>query len=191
MSISARTRITTLGAALVLGAIVAGCGGSTPAATTAPTAVATAEPVVSAAPATPVVAPTELPKKLCLVIPAKIEGVKINNPALKGTIAPIIALVAGKPICVLGNGGTPVGDIDMSKTTVLRIGVGKKAAVRPGDLVGAITGEAGIESKYVGAISVQHDHSTVQVPADIADRIMLALKKTTIRGKKVDVKIDK
>jgi ATP-dependent RNA helicase DeaD len=79
----------------------------------------------------------------------------------------------------------------MSKTTVLRIGVGKKAAVRPGDLVGAITGEAGIESKYVGAISVQHDHSTVQVPADIADRIMLALKKTTIRGKKVDVKIDK
>ena len=86
--------------------------------------------------------------------------------------------------------GAPVGDIDMSKTTVLRIGVGKKAAVRPGDLVGAITGEAGIESKYLGAIKVQHDHSLVEVPAAIADRIITALKKTTIRGKSVDVKIE-
>jgi ATP-dependent RNA helicase DeaD len=86
--------------------------------------------------------------------------------------------------------GAPVGNIDMSKTTVLRIGVGKKAAVRPGDLVGAITGEAGIESKYLGAIKVQHDHSLVEVPAEIADRIITALKKTTIRGKSVDVKIE-
>ena len=87
--------------------------------------------------------------------------------------------------------GAPVGNIDMSKTTVLRIGVGKKAAVRPGDLVGAITGEAGIESKYLGAIKVQHDHSLVQVPEQMADRIITALKKTTIRGKSVDVRIDK
>ena len=87
--------------------------------------------------------------------------------------------------------GAPTGDVDMSKTTVLRIGVGKKAAVRPGDLVGAITGEAGIESKYLGAIKVQHDHSLVEVPAQLAERIMGALKKTTIRGKSVDVKIDK
>ena len=86
--------------------------------------------------------------------------------------------------------GAPVGDIDMSKTTVLRIGVGKKAAVRPGDLVGAITGEAGIESKYLGAIKVQHDHSLVEVPAQIADRIIAALKKTTIRGTSVDVKFE-
>ena len=56
--------------------------------------------------------------------------------------------------------------------------------------VGAITGEAGIESKYLGAIKVQHDHSLVEVPAAIADRIITALKKTTIRGKSVDVKIE-
>ncbi len=87
--------------------------------------------------------------------------------------------------------GAPTGDVDMSKTTVLRIGVGKKAAVRPGDLVGAITGEAGIESKYLGAIKVQHDHSLVQVPQQLADRIITALKSTTIRGKSVEVRIDK
>jgi len=87
--------------------------------------------------------------------------------------------------------GAPTGDVDMSKTTVLRIGVGKKAAVRPGDLVGAITGEAGIESKFLGAIKVQHDHSLVQVPQQLAERIITALKSTTIRGKSVDVRIDK
>jgi ATP-dependent RNA helicase DeaD len=85
----------------------------------------------------------------------------------------------------------PTGNVDMSKTTVLRIGVGKKAAVRPGDLVGAITGEAGIQSKYLGTIRVAHDHSFVQVPEQLADRIIAALKKTTIRGKSVDVRIDK
>ena len=79
----------------------------------------------------------------------------------------------------------------MSRTTVLRIGVGKKAAVRPGDLVGAITGEAGIESKYLGAIRVAHDHSLVQVPEQLADRIIAALKKTTIRGKSVDVRVER
>ncbi len=87
--------------------------------------------------------------------------------------------------------GAPAGDVDMSRTTVLRIGVGKKAAVRPGDLVGAITGEAGIESKYLGAIRVNHDHSLVQVPEQLAERIIAALKKTTIRGKSVDVRVDK
>jgi ATP-dependent RNA helicase DeaD len=87
--------------------------------------------------------------------------------------------------------GAPVGDVDMSKMTTLRLGVGKKAAVRPGDLVGAITGEAGIESKYLGAIRIQHDHSFVDVPQQISERIITALKKTTIRGKAVDVKIEK
>ncbi len=84
----------------------------------------------------------------------------------------------------------PAGDIDMSRITVLRIGVGKKAAVRPGDLVGAITGEAGIQSKYLGAIKIAHEHSLVEVPQQMAEHIMESLRKTTIRGKAVDVRIE-
>jgi ATP-dependent RNA helicase DeaD len=78
-------------------------------------------------------------------------------------------------------------NVDLSKTAVLRIGVGKRAGVRPGDLVGAIAGEAGIPSRLIGAIKVEHDHSFVQVPAELADKIAGALKKTTIRGKRVEV----
>jgi len=78
-------------------------------------------------------------------------------------------------------------NVDLSKTAVLKIGVGKRAGVRPGDLVGAIAGEAGIPSRLIGAIKVEHDHSFVQVPAELFEKISGALKKTTIRGKRVDV----
>jgi ATP-dependent RNA helicase DeaD len=81
-------------------------------------------------------------------------------------------------------------NVDLSKTAVLRIGVGKRAGVRPGDLVGAIAGEAGIPSRLIGAIKVEHDHSLVQVPAELAEKIAGALKKTTIRGKRVEVRTD-
>ncbi|TAK17111.1 MAG: DEAD/DEAH box helicase [Acidobacteria bacterium] len=80
--------------------------------------------------------------------------------------------------------------VDLSDIAVLRIGVGKKAGVGPGDLVGAIAGEAGIPSRLIGAIRVAHDHSLVQVPAQLFDQIAGALKKATIRGKRVDVSRD-
>jgi ATP-dependent RNA helicase DeaD len=82
-------------------------------------------------------------------------------------------------------------NVDLSKTAVLRIGVGKRAGVRPGDLVGAIAGEAGIPSRLIGAIKVEHDHSFVQVPEQLFDQISGALKKTTIRGKRVEVSREK
>ena len=77
--------------------------------------------------------------------------------------------------------------VDLSQVAVMRLSIGKKAGVRPGDLVGAIAGEAGIPSRLIGAIKVEHDHSLVQVPAEIFEQISGALKKATIRGKRVDV----
>jgi ATP-dependent RNA helicase DeaD len=87
-------------------------------------------------------------------------------------------------------GSTAHDNVDMTKIAVLRLGVGKKAGIRPGDLVGAIAGEAGIPSRLIGGIRVSHDHSLVQVPAELFDDIASALKKTTIRGKRVDVSRD-
>jgi ATP-dependent RNA helicase DeaD len=81
--------------------------------------------------------------------------------------------------------------IDTSKIAVLHINAGKKAGVRPGDLVGAITGEAGIESRFLGAIRVAYDHSLVQVPEALFDRIVAAMRKTTLRGQKIDVRRDR
>jgi ATP-dependent RNA helicase DeaD len=70
----------------------------------------------------------------------------------------------------------------------LFIGAGRRAGIRPGDLVGAITGEAGVESRVVGSIEIADRFSLVEVPDELADDIIKALRATTIRGKPVMVR---
>jgi ATP-dependent RNA helicase DeaD len=73
----------------------------------------------------------------------------------------------------------------------LFIGAGRNEGIRPGDLVGAITGEAGVPSRSLGAIEIADKFSLVEVPDALADRIIAALKATKIRGKKVNVRREK
>ena len=71
------------------------------------------------------------------------------------------------------------------------IALGKKAGVRPGDLVGAIANEAGIDSRDIGAIEIADRFSLVEVPDLAAEDIITALQKTTIRGKRVMARRDR
>ena len=75
--------------------------------------------------------------------------------------------------------------------TVLRLNVGKNAGVRPGDLVGAITGEARVDSEVIGAIKVAEAYSLVEVASPVVDRVLKALRGATIRGQRVEVKTDR
>jgi ATP-dependent RNA helicase DeaD len=79
------------------------------------------------------------------------------------------------------------GEPASGRMTLLRISVGKEASVRPADLVGAIAGEAGVPSRVIGAIKVHDDYSLVEVPEELAERIIEALRRTKIRGNKVTV----
>jgi ATP-dependent RNA helicase DeaD len=73
----------------------------------------------------------------------------------------------------------------------LFIGAGREAGIRPGDLVGAITGEAGVDSRDLGAIEIADRFALIEVPDSRADEIIAALRATTIRGKKVTVRRDR
>ena len=75
--------------------------------------------------------------------------------------------------------------------TRIYIGAGRKAGVRPADLVGAIANEAQIDSKSIGAIEIADRYSLVEVPEEIADDIIGALRETTIKGKRVPVRRDR
>jgi len=75
--------------------------------------------------------------------------------------------------------------------TRLFIGAGRKAGIRPGDLVGAITGEAGVTSKSLGAIEIADNFSLVDVSEDVADQILKAMKGASLRGKKVTIRRDR
>ena len=68
------------------------------------------------------------------------------------------------------------------------VGAGRRAGIRPGDLVGAITGESGLESRSIGAIEINDAFSLVEVPDDRADDVIAALRGTKLRGQKVTVR---
>ena len=87
-----------------------------------------------------------------------------------------------------GGGGRIEDEGPMAR---LFVGAGRQAGIRPGDLVGAITGEAGVTSRSVGAIQIADKFSLVEVPENLADEIIAALKATTIRGKKIPVRRDR
>lgn len=67
------------------------------------------------------------------------------------------------------------------------IGMGRADGLRPGDLVGAISNEAGLESSKIGVIDIHEKNSFVEVPAGVADGVVQVLSNTKLRNKKVKV----
>ena len=70
---------------------------------------------------------------------------------------------------------------DDSNMVTLKVNVGRAQGAGPGDLVGAIAGECGIPGKSVGRITIGNTDSTVQVPSDMADKVI----QTMSSGKKI------
>jgi ATP-independent RNA helicase DbpA len=70
----------------------------------------------------------------------------------------------------------------------LYISGGRKEKVRPGDILGALTGEAGrLSAADVGKIEI-HDHfSYVAVSAHLADTALERLRNGRIKGRKFKV----
>jgi ATP-dependent RNA helicase DeaD len=99
---------------------------------------------------------------------------------------PAVSMTRGAPRAPTRDRSAPGDDV-----VRLFIGAGRQAGIRPGDLVGAITGEAGIASRELGAIEIAERFALVEVPASRADAIIRALRSTTIRGKKVPVRRDR
>jgi ATP-dependent RNA helicase DeaD len=81
--------------------------------------------------------------------------------------------------------GSPV---DRGGWVRLYVGGGRRSGLRPGDLVGAITNEAGVPGGVIGAIHINDDFSLVDVREDAADHIVHALQDAAIRGKKMEVR---
>ncbi|HEU4571421.1 MAG TPA: DbpA RNA binding domain-containing protein, partial [Candidatus Limnocylindrales bacterium] len=59
------------------------------------------------------------------------------------------------------------------------------------DLVGAITGEAGLPGSSIGAIQITDTYSLVEVPDDVADDVVRALRSATIKGRRIQVRRDR
>ena len=81
-------------------------------------------------------------------------------------------------------GDTGAGEDGMVR---LFINIGKKQRVRPGDILGAIDGESGMDGKLIGTIDKYDKYKFVEVPREYAREVLNAMKNVKIKGKTVAV----
>ncbi len=72
--------------------------------------------------------------------------------------------------------------------TRLFFGVGRRRGIRPGDIVGAITGEARIPGDAIGAIEIADQFSLVEVADEFAEQVIRAMGRANIKGRPVGVR---
>ena len=70
-----------------------------------------------------------------------------------------------------------------------RIEVGHDHGVKPGNIVGAIANEAGIDSKHMGRIQINDDYSTIDLPAGMPKDIYDDLKSVRVAGQKLNISV--
>ena len=68
-----------------------------------------------------------------------------------------------------------------------RIEVGRQHNVKPGNIVGAIANEAGLDAKFIGHIDIQDNYSFVGLPKDMPQDVFLDLKKTRVCGQRLNI----
>ncbi|MBT3816011.1 MAG: DEAD/DEAH box helicase [Methylococcales bacterium] len=70
-----------------------------------------------------------------------------------------------------------------------RLEVGKNDGVEPGNIVGAIANETGLEGDLIQKIKIFDDHSTVDLPEGMPRSLFRSLKKVWVSGKQLNASI--
>jgi len=69
-----------------------------------------------------------------------------------------------------------------------RIEVGHVHGVKPGNIVGAIANEAGLESRFIGRIDIRDDFSILDLPAEMPADLLSHLKKVWVSGQQLQMR---
>ncbi|GGX43948.1 DEAD/DEAH box helicase [Saccharospirillum salsuginis] len=76
-------------------------------------------------------------------------------------------------------------DYDANK---YRLDVGRKDGVQPGNIVGAIANEAGIEGRFINNISIFDNYTLVDLPTGMPKEIFEQLRKTRVKGRPLNLR---
>jgi ATP-dependent RNA helicase DeaD len=68
-----------------------------------------------------------------------------------------------------------------------RIEVGRNQGIKAGNIVGAITNEAGLDSKHIGKIDINQEFSLVDLPFGMPTDVFTLLKKTRINSHQMEI----
>jgi ATP-dependent RNA helicase DeaD len=75
-------------------------------------------------------------------------------------------------------------DRDMER---FRIEVGNKHEVKPNNIVGAIANEAGVDSQYIKNVTINEDHSILDLPIGMPRDLFRELKKVWVAGQQLQI----
>jgi ATP-dependent RNA helicase DeaD len=82
----------------------------------------------------------------------------------------------------------PLPRLSDGESIRLMIKLGKKQGIRPGDIVGAITGETDLTGRMIGAIEIHDSFSLVDVPQALAASVIEVMSRCQIKGHPVFIK---
>ena len=68
-----------------------------------------------------------------------------------------------------------------------RIEVGHAHGVKPGNIVGAIANETGIDGDHIARIRIEDDYSTVELPAGMPKELLQELRKVRVVGQALNI----
>ncbi|QWF70392.1 DEAD/DEAH box helicase [Methylomonas paludis] len=70
---------------------------------------------------------------------------------------------------------------------LFRLEVGRSDGIKPGNIVGAIANETGIDGDHIARIKIEENYSTVELPAGMPKDLLQALKKVRVGGKTLNI----
>lgn len=73
------------------------------------------------------------------------------------------------------------------KMEMYRIEVGNSHGVKPGNIVGAIANETGIDGDHIARIKIEENYSTVELPAGMPKELFQELKKVRVAGQQLNI----
>lgn len=71
------------------------------------------------------------------------------------------------------------------------ISLGEKDGIRAGDVLGAVTGESGVQGSRIGRIEIRDSFSLVEVEKEVADQVIRSLNGVTVKGRSVRADYDR
>lgn len=112
------------------------------------------------------------------------DSVEVAAAALKYAVEgtePRVEDVVEEDEVMFGNTGARPGMVR------LFMNIGRANQIRPQDIVRAIAEEAGIPGNIIGMINIYDKFTFVEVPEDVAARVMSCMHHNLIKGKKISV----
>ena len=92
-------------------------------------------------------------------------------------------------------GSTPIetpGRVpDIPATAKVYVGVGKKDGATANDLVAVLTKDLRVDKGKIGRIELREGYSLIEIPAQEAEQVALALNGVTIRRRRVTARVDR